>query len=111
MFTDIPPYQNLCGKKRNYSAILASQRLAAVWDSDSLDWKDLSASEITKRVTSKVQSGSICLFHNAALHTPEALPSILEYFENNGYTVVPISKVLLEGEYYMDHTGKQCPVQ
>ena len=90
---------------------LAPQGLSFVWDSDSLDWKDLSASEITKRVTSKVQSGSICLFHNAALHTPEALPSILEYFENNGYTVVPISKVLLEGEYYMDHTGKQCPVQ
>ena len=78
------------------------------WDVDSLDWKDLSGAEITKRVTGKVQSGSICLFHNAALHTPEALPSILEYFKNNGYTVVPISKILLEGEYYMDHTGKQC---
>ena len=80
-----------------------------VWDGDSLDWKDLSAGEITKRVTGKVQSGSICLFHNAALHTPEALPSILEFFKNNGYTVVPISEILLKGEYYMDHTGKQCP--
>lgn len=79
------------------------------WDTDSLDWKDLSAAEITKRVTSKVQSGSICLFHNAALHTPEALPSILEFFKQNGYTVVPISQLLLAGEYYMDHTGKQCP--
>lgn len=81
------------------------------WDVDSLDWKDLSASEITKRVTGKVQSGSICLFHNAALHTPEALPSILEFFKQNGYTVVPISQVLLSGEYYMDHTGKQCPAE
>ena len=81
------------------------------WDVDSLDWKDLSASEIAKRVTGKVQSGSICLFHNAALHTPEALPSILEYFKQNGYTVVPISQVLLGGEYYMDHTGKQCPAE
>ena len=81
------------------------------WDTDSLDWKDLSAAEITKRVTGKAKSGSICLFHNAALHTPEALPSILEYFKNNGYTVVPISKILLTGEYYMDHTGKQSPVR
>ena len=48
------------------------------WDVDSLDWKDLSAAEITKRVTTKVQSGSIVLFHNAAKHTPEALPTILE---------------------------------
>ena len=45
---------------------------------DSLDWKDLSAGEITQRVTSKVQPGSIVLFHNAALHTPEALPAIIE---------------------------------
>ncbi len=81
------------------------------WDVDSLDWKDLSAAEISKRVTGKVQSGSICLFHNAALHTPEALPSILEFFKQNGYTVVPISKLLLAGEYYMDHTGKQCPAE
>ena len=81
------------------------------WDVDSLDWKDLSAAEITKRVTGKVQSGSICLFHNAALHTPEALPAILEFFKQNGYTVVPISQILLTGEYYMDHTGKQCPAE
>ena len=81
------------------------------WDVDSLDWKDLSAADITKRVTGKVQSGSICLFHNAALHTPEALPSILEFFQTNGYKVVPISEIILDGEYYMDHTGKQCPVE
>lgn len=81
------------------------------WDVDSLDWKELAAPEITQRVTSKVQSGSICLFHNAALHTPEALPSILEYFQQNNYTVVPISQIILDGEYYMDHTGKQCPAE
>ena len=48
------------------------------WDVDSLDWKDLSAGEITQRVTSKVQPGSLVLFHNAALHTPEALPIIIQ---------------------------------
>ena len=81
------------------------------WDVDSLDWKDISASEITQRVTERVKSGSICLFHNAALHTPEALPAILDYMAENGYTVVPISQILLEGEYYMDHTGMQCPAE
>ena len=87
-----------------------SEHFPTVANGDSLDWKDLSASEITKRVTSRVQSGSICLFHNAALHTPEALPSILEFFQTNGYKVVPISEIILDGEYYMDHAGKQCPV-
>ena len=81
------------------------------WDVDSLDWKDLSAQEITKRVTSKVQAGSIVLFHNAALHTPEALPTILETLLQEGYTFVPISQLILPGtyntDYTIDHTGRQ----
>ena len=81
------------------------------WDVDSLDWKEIPASEITKRVTSKVQPGSIVLFHNAAKHTPEALPAILENLISQGYTIVPISKLILPGtcgqDYTMDHTGRQ----
>ena len=83
------------------------------WDVDSLDWKDLSASEITQRVVNKVQPGSIVLFHNAALHTPEALPDIIETLLQEGYTFVPISQIILPGEcgtdYTIDHTGRQCP--
>ena len=79
------------------------------WDVDSLDWKDLSAEEITKRVTSKVQPGSIVLFHNAALHTPEALPAIIEALLQEGYQFVPISQLILDGDYTIDHTGRQCP--
>ena len=83
------------------------------WDVDSLDWKDLSAAEITKRVTSRVHAGSIVLFHNAAKHTPEALPAILETLLQEGYTFVPISELILPGEYNtdytIDHAGKQCP--
>jgi len=79
------------------------------WDVDSLDWKDLSAGEITKRVTAKAGPGSIVLFHNAAKHTPEALPSILSQLLREGYTFVPISQLLLTGEYTIDHTGRQCP--
>ena len=83
------------------------------WDVDSLDWKDLSAADITKRVTGKVQPGSIVLFHNAALHTPEALPGIIEALLQQGYTFVPISQLILLGEcgqdYSIDHTWRQCP--
>ena len=83
------------------------------WDVDSLDWKDLSASEITQRVVSRVGPGSIVLFHNAALHTPEALPGIIETLLQEGYTFVPISQIILPGEcgtdYTIDHTGRQCP--
>ena len=79
------------------------------WSVDSLDWKDLSASEITKRVTGSVKAGDIVLFHNAAKHTPEALPDILDYLLANGYRAVPVSELLLQGDYEIDHTGKMCP--
>lgn len=85
------------------------QGLSFVALSDSLDWKDLSAGEITRRVTSKVQPGSIVLFHNAALHTPEALPIIIQTLLQEGYTFVPISQIILSGDYTIDHTGRQCP--
>ncbi|MBR5534851.1 MAG: polysaccharide deacetylase family protein [Ruminiclostridium sp.] len=85
------------------------------WDVDSLDWKDYDAATITDRVTSRVGSGSIVLFHNAALHTPEALPGILEYLLQEGYDIVPISQLILPGEYgtdyTIDHTGRQCPAE
>ncbi len=80
---------------------------AIQWDTDSLDWKNLTAPEITKRVTGKVQPGSIVLFHNAGLHTPEALPGISEYLRREGYTIVPVSKILLTGDTYIDHAGRQ----
>ena len=76
------------------------------WSVDSLDWKDLSAAEITRRVTGSVGDGDIVLFHNAAKHTPEALPAIIEYLLQNGYRIVPVGELLLQGPYELDHTGR-----
>ncbi len=80
------------------------------WDVDSLDWKDLSADEIYKRVTTKVEAGSIVLFHNAGEHTPEALPGIIEYLLSEGYEIVPVSELLLPGEYDTDNTGRMISI-
>lgn len=80
---------------------------AVQWDVDSLDWKGISASEITDRVLQNVRSGSIVLFHNAAIHTPEALPGIIEALQKEGYTIVPVSQLLLRGDTYQDNTGRQ----
>ena len=82
---------------------------AIQWNIDSLDWKGLSADEIKNRVLKDIVPGSIVLFHNAAENTPEALPGIIESLLADGYTIVPISKILLSGEYMIDNTGKQCP--
>lgn len=76
---------------------------------DSLDWKEISAGEIYKRVTSRVKAGSIVLFHNAALHTPEALEDIIMFLIAEGYEIVPISQLILPEPYTIDHTGRQFP--
>ena len=79
------------------------------WDVDSLDWKELPAEEIAARVTGRARPGSIVLFHNAAIHTPEALPGIIEALLREGYQLVPVSRLILTGGYTIDHTGRQCP--
>lgn len=72
-----------------------------------MQYQQYDADTICQRVTSRVQQGSIVLFHNAALHTPEALPAILTCLINDGYTVVPISQLILPQPYTIDHTGRQ----
>lgn len=77
------------------------------WDVDSLDWKGISASDIQQRVFSKVRPGSIILFHNAAIHTPEALPGIIDHLQKDGYQLVPISQLIYHGNYTVDAQGRQ----
>ena len=89
-------------------AVNSLDMTAVQWDVDSLDWKGISADQIARRVLDRVQPGSIVLFHNAAEHTPEALPKILEALLSDGYRVVPVSQILLEGDCFIDSTGRQC---
>lgn len=78
------------------------------WSIDSLDWKNLTAEEITERVTSRAHKGAIILFHNNGLHTAEALPEIIEYYRRHNYTIVPISELLYDDHYHIDpHSGAQ----
>ena len=79
------------------------------WDVDSLDWKGLSSDEITSRVLTRVQPGSIVLFHNAAEHTPEALAGIIEALIADGYSIIPISQMILPGDTSIDPNGRQRP--
>lgn len=77
------------------------------WDVDSIDWKDISAKEITNRVLSKTKSGSIILCHNNALHTHEALPYILSNLKEKGYEFVKISELIYKENYKINSFGVQ----
>ena len=102
-----PPYGDY--NDNVVSTVSGMEMYPIQWDVDSLDWKDLSAADIQKRVVKRVQPGSIVLFHNAAKHTPAALPGVIESLMQEGYTFLPISQLIYKDNYTIDHTGRQIP--
>ena len=79
------------------------------WSVDSLDWKNQGAQPMIDRATGKVQGGDIVLFHNDSKYILDALPAILKSYREQGFTVVPISQLLLPGETTIDAQGRQHP--
>lgn len=87
-----------------------SLNLTAIqWSIDTLDWKGLSAGEITKRVTSNVKEGSIILMHNNADHVVEATRMVLERLTVKGYKVTSIGELIYKDNYTIDRNGVQKP--
>lgn len=77
------------------------------WDVDSLDWKGLSAMEITNRVLNGVRNGSIILCHNNSDHILDALPIMLDRLQKKGYMVSCVGDLILKGDYVIDNNGMQ----
>lgn len=80
------------------------------WDVDTLDWKGLSAIEITNSVLNNVKNGSIILCHNNADHIVEALPLILDRLQKQNYKVTSIGDLIMHENYYVDNLGVQRKV-
>ena len=81
--------------------------LTIQWDADSLDWKNISASEIFTRVTSKAEKGSIIQLHTGTDHTAEALPLILDYLKEENLTPVKVSELIFFTDFTINHNGTQ----
>lgn len=79
------------------------------WSVDSLDWKNYGTASIIKNVVNNpaLDSGSIILMHNGAKYTADALDSVIAGLKERGYTLVPISQLILRENFHMDGTGKQ----
>ena len=89
-----------------------SRSLQAIqWDVDSLDWKGLSASQMSARVLKGAKEGSIILMHNDGEHTVEALPLIILGLKSKGYEFVFVSELLYKDNYIIDSSGKQVPTK
>ncbi len=77
------------------------------WSVDSLDWKGLSAGEISGRVTTQSKNGSIVLFHNNSDNILDGLKMVLEYFRLNETQVVPIGDLIYYEDFTINHEGTQ----
>jgi len=66
------------------------------WNIDPLDWKGISADEITKSVLQNISPGSIVLMHasSGAVNTPAALPNIISNLKASGYKMVTLPELL-----------------
>lgn len=77
------------------------------WSVDSLDWKGISAENITTRIVNNVKNGSIILCHNNSDHIVEALPMVLDRLKGQGYTVTSVGDLVYKDNYTIDRAGVQ----
>lgn len=93
--------------------ISAAENLGMItiqWDVDSLDWKNISASEILTRVKDEVQKGSVIQLHTGTAHTAEALPQLLDYLKAEKLTPVTVSELIYFTDYTINHNGTQIKI-
>lgn len=60
-----------------------------------------------KYSTRNMQGGSIILTHTSAGCTVTVLDQILQWYQDNGFEVVPVSQLLLDGDTWLDEDGIQ----
>ena len=82
---------------------------AVQWSVDSLDWKNISPQDMIRRA-GKVERGDIILFHNDSQYLLDALPTLLQSYQDQGLQMVKVSDLLLTGETTIDVQGKQHPI-
>lgn len=77
------------------------------WSVDSLDWKGLSASELSGRVIKGSKNGSIVLFHNNSDNILDGLKMVLNFYASKQTEVVPVGELIYHDNYIIDNQGIQ----
>ena len=66
-----------------------------MWSKDTIDWRDKSEDLIIKRATANLENGDFVLMHPKQ-HTLNALPKIISYYKQVGFSVVTVGQSLSE---------------
>ncbi len=89
-----PPYGEFNQRVLNVAEDLGYTVI--MWTLDTVDWKRPAASVIVDRVIRGIQPDYIILMHPTA-PTLQALPEILGYLQQEGYTLMTVSGMIQEG--------------
>ena len=101
-----PPYGHCSGITR--SIVNALGMSAVRWTHESMDARsEASQQNSLKYATRDLTGGSIILTHTSAGCTVAVLDQILQYYQDNGFEVVPVSQLLLDGDTWLDEDGIQ----
>ena len=77
------------------------------WSLDSKDWKGYDSVKIADGVLREVKSGDIIMFQNNMAATPEALRAVILGLREQGFKIVTVSGLLLDGDPIVDSSGTQ----
>ena len=82
---------------------------AIQWDVDSLDWQNKGVDSIIKTVTEhkNLGNGSIILCHNGAEYIVQALDTLINKLEEQGYEIVPVSELIYKDGFHLNYEGRQ----
>lgn len=112
--------QNITGKQVKYyrgpygeynnTVIQAAKSLnmqVIQWDVDTLDYEGKTPTEMCERIRKKIRNGSIILMHNDTKYTAQGLQQIIDTIHNEGYEILPISEIIYNENYEINHEGRQ----
>lgn len=105
-----PPGGFLDNGLANYAK--ENKHTVVLWSTDSKDWYERSAQEITKKVLNKSRNGGIVLLHDGGGprdHVVKALPNIIIGLKQQDYEFVTIPELLTikDRELYQEELVKQ----
>lgn len=59
----------------------------------------------------KISSGDIVLMHNGTEHTADSLQSIIQKIKAKGLSIVKVSELIYQSNYYIDINGVQKSIE
>ena len=95
-------------KERDRAIARALGQEVIKWTVDSRDgFQDTTLNTVIKRVQNNAGSGDIVLMHVYGKHTIAALETLIPWYQEQGFELVTVSDLLLEGDTVIDTDGVQ----